>query len=111
MKNLLLTCFSISVLSGCAGNLSRKACDGQLWSTKIKYISNKVSLCSNGQSSSLYVYFPHKNFSNRATSCFQLGTVDEVDGEIHYNFEKGRCQNGREAGPIKLVCDIVRSKI
>ena len=101
----------MSVLSGCAIKLSQRGCEGKLWFAKIKYISNEVSLCSNDQSSSLYVYFPHENFSNRPTSCFQRGAAGEIDGKIYYNFEKGMCQNGREAGPITLVCELKSHKM
>ena len=105
--NIKLTSIIIMlcIIYGCASPKVRDF--DNCWSHLTKMTQNTVTMCIDGQSAIMRIYYPNKGGRGRnPTICKQVGdrTATDQDGKFQVRFKGGTCMNGRRLKAIKLVC-------
>ena len=108
--NIKLTSITIMlcIIYGCANPEVRDF--DNCWTHLTKMTKNTVTMCVDGQSAIMRIYYPNKAERGRTslgpTTCKQVGdrTAPDEDGIFQFSFKRGRCMNGRRLEALNLVC-------
>lgn len=106
--NIKLTSIIIilCIIYGCASPKVRDF--DNCWSRLTKMTQNTVTMCIDGRSAIMRIYYPNKGGRGplEPTICKQIGdrTATDQDGIFQVRFKRGSCMNGRQLRAVKLVC-------